>query len=149
MQFTSLFTRDEAVSPVTGVVPMVVITVVLAAIIGMSVLGLGKGVASTAPSASFEFAYDSGGSGTCNGLGSGNAVDISHTSGDEIPADQLTISDGSSSKNWYDCDRGAASTHDISAGNTASVEMDSDDTVRILRENDDSATSSIWDGPDA
>jgi len=85
MQFTSLFTRDEAVSPVTGVVPMVAITVVLAAIIGMSVLGLGKGVASTAPSASFEFAYDSGGSGTCNGLGSGNAVDISHTSGDEIP----------------------------------------------------------------
>jgi len=28
--------------------------------------------------------------------------------------------------------------------------MDSDDTIRILRENDDdSATSSIWDGPDA
>jgi len=43
---------DDAVSPVIGVILMVAITVILAAVIGTFVLGLGQQVGDTAPSAS-------------------------------------------------------------------------------------------------
>jgi len=151
MQLTSLFTDDEGVSPVIGVILMVAITVILAAVIGTFVLGLGKGVSSTAPSASFEFEYKSGTAGTCTDLvdnGGTDSVEISHSSGDEIPADQVTFTDGSSSATWTACD--GSNPTDISAGSTASVGLDPGDTVRILWSNDDdSATLTIWGGPDA
>jgi flagellin-like protein len=150
MQLTSLFTDDEGVSPVIGVILMVAITVILAAVIGTFVLGLGEGVSSTAPSASFDFEYKSGegSSATCTGLGSTDAVDISHASGDEIPADQVTISDGSASPSWNDC--ADPDVTDISAGSTANVGIDSNDEVRVLWSNDDdSATLTIWEAPDA
>jgi flagellin-like protein len=154
MQLTSLFTDDEGVSPVIGVILMVAITVILAAVVGTFVLGLGEGVSSTAPSASFNFEYESGSSIECDGLdsdGSGDGVDISHASGDEIPADQITISDGSNSEDWYDCDTSVGSGDEISAGNTANVGIDSNDEIRVLwaNDDDDSATLTIWDGPDA
>ncbi|WP_058826326.1 type IV pilin [Haloferax sp. Q22] len=50
------FIREEdAVSPVIGVILMVAITVILAAVIGTFVLGLGDQVGNSAPQASFEF----------------------------------------------------------------------------------------------
>jgi flagellin-like protein len=149
MQLTSLLTDDDAVSPVIGVILMVAITVILAAVIGTFVLGLGKGVSSTAPSASFDFEYSSSGSGgQCDLGGSGAYVGISHASGDEIPADQVTISDGSNSETWTACASG--SPDDISAGSTASADIDSNDKIRILWANDDdSATLTIWEAPDA
>jgi flagellin-like protein len=149
MQLQSLLADDDAVSPVIGVILMVAITVILAAVIGTFVLGLGEGVSSTAPSASFEFEYGSSGSnGNCDLGGSDPYVEITHKSGDEIPADQVTISDGGSSKSWNGC--AGTTVSDITAGDTASVNIDSDDTVRILWENDDdSATLSIWEAPNA
>ena len=56
MKLKSLFdeTDDRAVSPVIGVILMVAITVILAAVIGTFVLGLGDQVES-APQASFNF----------------------------------------------------------------------------------------------
>ncbi|WP_080506008.1 type IV pilin [Halorubrum sp. BV1] len=45
---------DRAVSPVIGVILMVAITVILAAVIGTFVLGLGDQLGDTAPQASFE-----------------------------------------------------------------------------------------------
>jgi flagellin-like protein len=154
MQPTSLLTDDDAVSPVIGVILMVAITVILAAVIGTFVLGLGEGMSSTTPSASFEFDYRTSGSTECSGLQNSDtkpAVDISHASGDEIPADQVTISDGGSTPpNWYDCDGSTGSGDDISAGSTASVAIDSDDEIRVLWANDDdSATLTIWEAPDA
>lgn len=44
MQLTNLFADDRAVSPVIGVILMVAITVILAAVIGTFVLGLGDSV---------------------------------------------------------------------------------------------------------
>jgi FlaG/FlaF family flagellin (archaellin) len=150
----SLFADDDAVSPVIGVNLMVAITVILAAVIGTFVLGLGEGVSSTAPSASFDFDYRTSGSTECSGLQNSDtnpAVDISHASGDEIPADQVTISDGSSTpENWATCDSSTGSGDDISAGSTANVGIDSNDEIRVLWANDDdSATLTIWEAPDA
>ena len=55
MNFKQLFTDDDAVSPVIGVILMVAITVILAAVIGTFVLGLGDQVSNTSPQASFTF----------------------------------------------------------------------------------------------
>lgn len=53
MKLKELFTEDRAVSPVIGVILMVAITVILAAVIGAFVLGLGDSTES-APQASFQ-----------------------------------------------------------------------------------------------
>jgi flagellin-like protein len=47
-------TEDRAVSPVIGVILMVAITVILAAVIGTFVLGLGDQLGDSAPQASFS-----------------------------------------------------------------------------------------------
>ncbi|MEF8885577.1 MAG: type IV pilin N-terminal domain-containing protein, partial [Haloarculaceae archaeon] len=58
MKISELFTDDDAVSPVIGVILMVAITVILAAVIATFVLGLGDQVSNTAPQASFGFDWD-------------------------------------------------------------------------------------------
>ena len=57
MNFKQLIDDDRAVSPVIGVILMVAITVILAAVIGSFVLGLGNSVQQTTPNANFEFDF--------------------------------------------------------------------------------------------
>jgi flagellin-like protein len=57
MQFKEFFTDDDAVSPVIGVILMVAITVILAAVIGTFVLGLGDQVQDNPPNAQLTFEY--------------------------------------------------------------------------------------------
>ncbi|MFC7027682.1 type IV pilin [Halomicroarcula sp. GCM10025710] len=73
---------DDAVSPVIGVILMVAITVILAAVIATFVLGLGDQVSNTAPQASFSFDYSS----------SGPTLDITHDGGDTIQGSGSTSS---------------------------------------------------------
>ena len=58
MQLKQLLDDDDAVSPVIGVILMVAITVILAAVIGTFVLGLGDQVQDTAPNSNIEFDYN-------------------------------------------------------------------------------------------
>ena len=80
MQIRELFTDDDAVSPVIGVILMVAITVILAAVIGAFVLGFGGGGPS-APSVTWESSNDS------------TNVTFSHGGGDTIdsPTEVLDI----------------------------------------------------------
>ena len=144
MNIKELFTDDSAVSPVIGVILMVAITVILAAVIGSFVLNLGGSLQQNAPQASFAFDYDTAGAGN---------VTITHETGDSIEAAQLNTSglnDGS-----------VAWTHDtlndgdsVSAG--TSVEFDngvdwSGETVRVVWESENgenSATLSTSTAPD-
>jgi flagellin-like protein len=80
MQFTNLLGDDDAVSPVIGVILMVAITVILAAVIGTFVLGLGDQVSDSAPTASFNFDF-----------ASNTEADITHDGGDAIADSQLTV----------------------------------------------------------
>jgi flagellin-like protein len=65
MDIKNIFTDEDAVSPVIGVILMVAITVILAAVIGTFVLGLGDQVQNNAPQATFSFDYtDTGGGAT-------------------------------------------------------------------------------------
>jgi flagellin-like protein len=83
MNFKQLFTEDRAVSPVIGVILMVAITVILAAVIGTFVLGLGDQVSESAPQAQFGFDFTNG-----------TYATIVHDGGDSIPDDTLTVDVG-------------------------------------------------------
>ena len=83
MQLKQLLNDDDAVSPVIGVILMVAITVILAAVIGTFVLGLGDQVQTTAPNAQFEFDYSSG---------SNPSLTITHAGGDGMEPDELYLS---------------------------------------------------------
>jgi flagellin-like protein len=91
MQVKQLFTDDDAVSPVIGVILMVAITVILAAVIASFVLGLGNNATEQTPTASFVFDYEQvaegdGPSGETHGL-----VTITHDGGDTINDQELYI----------------------------------------------------------
>jgi flagellin-like protein len=86
MKLTNLLGHDEAVSPVIGVILMVAITVILAAVIGTFVLGLGDQVQDTAPQASFTFDYEK------DANSGGDVLDITHDGGDTISASSLNVS---------------------------------------------------------
>jgi flagellin-like protein len=92
MKLTNLFQDDEAVSPVIGVILMVAITVILAAVIGTFVLGLGDQVSDSAPQASFSFDqsssdYEDSSSNTATLKG----VEVTHDGGDAIAQSNLEI----------------------------------------------------------
>jgi flagellin-like protein len=89
MEFNQLFDDDRAVSPVIGVILMVAITVILAAVIGTFVLGLGDQVQNDTPRASFGFSQ---------GADSPNAnvdditeVTVTHESGDTVSESNVDV----------------------------------------------------------
>ncbi|MFC7176404.1 type IV pilin N-terminal domain-containing protein [Halosegnis marinus] len=88
----TLLSEEDAVSPVIGVILMVAITVILAAVIGTFVLGLGDQVQSSAPNANFEFQYDGGADGAIDD--STNADDsftITHNGGQDVDSSNVQI----------------------------------------------------------
>ncbi|QHS15834.1 type IV pilin [haloarchaeon 3A1-DGR] len=108
----TLFTEDRAVSPVIGVILMVAITVILAAVIGTFVLGMGDDLQNDQPTASFNMDFEANGDGT-----------ISHAGGDTIPSeDTVTVN---ATGNGIDPNGGDLSsgewTTPISAGNSVKI----------------------------
>ena len=73
---------ERAVSPVIGVILMVAITVILAAVIGTFVLGLGGQVSETAPQASVTITDASGSNGD---------ILIAHDGGDSFNATDVNV----------------------------------------------------------
>ncbi|MFC6991961.1 type IV pilin N-terminal domain-containing protein [Haladaptatus sp. GCM10025707] len=158
MQLKQLFTEEDAVSPVIGVILMVAITVILAAVIGTFVLGLGDQVGNTAPQASFEFDYTDD--------TNADTLAITHSSGDKIKGADLTVKwsgasgdgDASGSAVWGpsgmggDTDVSAGSSVTLKAATTSGTTLDlSKATVRVVWQsgNSDSSTLQKWTGPDA
>lgn len=80
MRLQRLLTDDDAVSPVIGVILMVAITVILAAVIASFVLGLGDSQ-QVSPQASIDTDYDAGES----------DLTITHNSGDAIIATEVYL----------------------------------------------------------
>jgi flagellin-like protein len=160
MNFKNLVTDNEAVSPVIGVILMVAITVILAAVIGTFVLGLGDQVSNTSPTASFTFDFEQGAygspgadqdlfqnGGSNDGTTSSDAGDltITHDGGDSIDHNNLKTKDD---------DGGSvdAFASELSAGSSATIVVGSDDTVRVTWSSSnggDTATLGKWTGPNA
>lgn len=82
----SLYNDNGGVSPVIGVILMVAVTVIIAAVIGSAALGLGDEISESPPSAqvSTEQVDDKTVHATGSGQGEFSYVEFEHTGGDEI-----------------------------------------------------------------
>ena len=171
MQLKQLLSDDDAVSPVIGVILMVAITVILAAVIATFVLGLGEQVSSTAPQASFNFQFEE-----LDSDADGNLT-ITHDGGDAVKANQLYLrgQNGSNADTGFQFDNtwkdmldgnpsgytskvsGTASgkigsTSSVTGGDYLELGIGTDGQLRLIYESqqgDSSATLSTWEGPDA
>ena len=127
MDLKKLSTEERAVSPVIGVILMVAITVILAAVIGAFVLGIGGDQSST-PSANLNIEAD----GT-------ETIAVEHNGGDAIgevtvTANGSSIDDGQSDE-LTDLSAGASvSGIDITTGNSEVEENDEGVSTRIVHD---------------
>jgi flagellin-like protein len=150
MDLKQLFKDDDAVSPVIGVILMVAITVILAAVIASFVLGLGDSTTDSAPQASFGWEYD----------GDTNIVTVSHESGASIEAEQLVFrgdnfgSGGdvnSPGQDWTQAP-GVGTGSNVNAGMTIDVGVDTDYDISLTYvqpDKEQSTTLASDTGPDA
>jgi flagellin-like protein len=150
MKPKQLLTDDDAVSPVIGVILMVAITVILAAVIASFVLGLGD-QNNPAPTTSFDFDYD----------GSSEQLTISHEDGDELTLSNLYIrGDTLGTTGQLDSSTGFSSEpsgSDWKAGESLVIDQSGESppggyTARVVWEDPDSDQTSTLDtdeGPDA
>ncbi|WP_254839870.1 type IV pilin [Natronomonas marina] len=138
MKLNELLTDDDAVSPVIGVILMVAITVILAAVIGTFVLGLGDQVQSTTPQAQFTFNEPSSGD-----------VDITHDGGDPVSADNVEVVDSNNNGPFCDGGSGDWGATEITAGDTCTDVSglgSSEGTLRVTWESDDGSNSGTSEG---
>jgi flagellin-like protein len=143
MQLKNLLADDDAVSPVIGVILMVAITVILAAVIGTFVLGLGGSVQETAPQAQFTFDYDE----------TAGDLKITHDGGDAINEDRLSVNDSSVDQSSTPPKSSTVSNGgQVSAGDSFTYNLAPTDSVRVVWESqsgDNSATLAQFEGPEA
>lgn len=136
--------EDRAVSPVIGVILMVAITVILAAVIGTFVLGLGDQVQATAPNANFAFDYDS----------SAGELDVSHTGGDGVDGNELylrgDVAASGDAASW----ESAASASTVTAGTEVTVGDDASTAAHDFEwasgvSHNDAEVSVVWEDSDS
>jgi len=97
MDIKQLFADDDAVSPVIGVILMVAITVILAAVIASFVLGLGNQTQTGAPTTTIGFNYEQ--TDTENGDKYG-FLKISHDGGDTVAYEELYVRGSGFRNSW-------------------------------------------------
>jgi flagellin-like protein len=168
MQVRQLLQEDDAVSPVIGVILMVAITVILAAVIASFVLGLGGSQQQT-PQASFSWEYTQYNDSTGIGDKPNGLAEVSHDGGDSIKHTELVfrgegfrkaantdsnISSGNAVENWPGS-AASGSIGDTSAvvgGDDIGIGAANDYEFSLIwepQEGDTSATLSEKTGPDA
>jgi flagellin-like protein len=114
MRIRNLLQEDDAVSPVIGVILMVAITVILAAVIASFVLGLGNQAGEVAPTASFSGDYAGGPDANASDL------TLTHETGDPIAGTNLYFRGNSDFEN-YDTWANATGANYSASGFTASM----------------------------
>ena len=145
---------DRAVPPVVGVILMVAITVILAAVVGTVAVGFTDRFEQSTPQTSFGFEYDAG---TTAGVdcsfdvtddSDAGTLTVAHESGEAIDGDQLYLLTDAGEAEWKaDCDN----SDTVSTGDSIDVAVDADQTLRVIWEAEDGGqTKTIvrWDGPD-
>ena len=154
VQLKQFFDDDDAVSPVIGVILMVAITVILAAVIATFVLGLGEQVSQTSPNTSFSFDYEEVQSGNKDDSWSVTAystnddaiLTITHSGGPNIDATQLGVagSELHSSSETYDTtiqNPQYSASDEISAGDSVEYAIQNDDRISVIWENEEGTES--------
>lgn len=123
-KINTMLNDDRGVSPVIGVILMVAITVILAAVIGTFVLGLGDSLSDSTPQAQLNADFTNGN------------VTIEHRGGDTIATEDITVNyDGSATTNTsFPGQFGVGDSHEfITDGNAQSG-----DTITIIHNPSDS-----------
>jgi len=143
MKLSNLFNDDDAVSPVIGVILMVAITVILAAVIASFVLGLGDSADEVQPNTSFTFDYDDNNS----------EVTVTLSDGESLTANEVFIRGQNISSPGPLTSFGFNSSEEWSAGEAVDISVDDADYVlNIVWESvdtDDSSRLQTDRGPDA
>jgi len=138
------------VSPVIGVILMVAITVILAAVIASFVLGLGDQAQNQTPTASFSFSWDDSGSGSSDSQMYDDSSDtygevtVTHDGGDDLDSSNMQVKDDDSNS----VDSFSATT----AGASETYDAGEDDTIRVVwnsPDGDSSSTLSSYEAPGA
>lgn len=154
MQIKHLFSDDRAVSPVIGVILMVAITVILAAVIGTFVLGLGDSLSETSPQATYDWSQTE-----LTGDNAGNyTATVSHTGGDSITGSSLGVTIDSAESGtafsgdittWASGDEVTAgdsftfNESDIDDASTDKIALGTDDTISITWSSESGGSSSV------
>jgi len=125
-----LLDEDRGVSPVIGVILMVAITVILAAVIATFVMNMGP-TETTMPNAQWSFDEDS----------SGNVV-IEHNGGGEVDPSNIQIDYDAGSIAGTDSSAFDTTT-DLTAGSETSALAHGGNEVQIIWENPDSGETQI------
>lgn len=136
-------TESRGVSPVIGVILMVAVTVILAAVIGTFVLGIGSQVTSETPKVSFDFEFDDGGDGYSN---SNDEVTIVHRGGDKVQASSATVKAGGTSyatSNWDTGGDGELNAGDTGTFSESGSELSSGTTVQVIWRSSDTEGTAI------
>jgi len=135
MNLGQLLVDEDAVSPVIGIVLMVAITVILAAVIGTFVLGLGQSVEDNTPKVSWSFEYvDGDGDGSFAGTtpGAPDEVVITAEAGDTIErTTEVKVGPNRADKNGNGLDydgSGSGFSLPIASGNSVTVVEAGSDT---------------------
>lgn len=143
MQFRKLLSTDaeeRAVSPVIGVILMVAITVILAAVIASFVLGLGQNQ-EVQPTADFNFDYDS----------NDQTLTIRHASGDNVPASaiEITGSDGDGNtidESWPDAQASASVDGQSAVSSGDAITLGGSGTFSSYTVTDQFSVQVVWQG---
>ena len=152
MKPTRLFHEEDAATPVIGVILMVAITVIMAAVIGTFVLGIGSQVSGNTPKVSFGFVFDGGGD-DFNSGNSNDSVTITHRGGDGLDREEITVNVGGENvetngpcydnDDWPE-DIEAGDKGKIDENDCSSLELESNDEVKVVwKDSDDEATAII------
>ncbi len=143
MEHKSLISDEEAMTPVIGVILMVAVTVILAAVIASFVLGIGSSV-DTVPQASFSFEFNDAGDGDFDATVDGDTVTITHRGGGAIDVGRLTlvVDDTRITPDEWS---GEISTGAVESISDADVTMESDDVIRIVWTSDTSKQTATLD----
>ena len=125
MKLQELYADDRAVSPVVGVALLIAMTVILAAVIGAVVLGIGVGPAD-APQATLSFEYD----GT-------DTVEMTHEGGDALDWSEITVAG--------DVTDSSPDDGTMTAGDNENVASDvgDGDEIRIVWEDPNSNSTTV------
>ncbi|OYR56718.1 type IV pilin [Halorubrum halodurans] len=120
MKPSNLFTTDDrAVSPVIGVILMVAITVILAAVIGTFVLGLGDSLGDSQPTAQLDFSV--------NESSNTGEITIEHGGGEELQLSEFNIQVRDADGNVVDETQtlsSVASGETLAVGESSTIEFD-------------------------
>ena len=133
MKVTKLFTTDErAVSPVVGVALLIAIAVILAAVIGAVVLGLGTGGVDT-PTAQLQLDHDD----------ENQNATVNHNGGEPLNADEIVVAINGTADFELEDDLTAGGSVRIMQDDTDYATVQEDDEVVILWEDPNSDSESV------